>query len=107
MIAANELLDHARGRALIGDAGYDSNDFRAAIRERGMFPVIASKPERPRKLPKRRALYAKRYFVERFFHSLKRFRAIATRYDKTAASFLSLIQICCSVLLLAETRDSP
>lgn len=67
-----------------------------------MFPVIASKPERRRKLPKRRALFAKRYFVERFFHNLKRFRAVATRYDKTARSFLSLIHICCALLWLAE-----
>jgi transposase len=101
MIAAPELLAHASGRALIGDTGYDSNEFRAAIRERGMFPVIASKPERPRVLPKRRALYAKRYEVERFFHRLKRFRAIASRYEKTAESFLSLVQICCAVLWLA------
>ena len=30
MIAAHELLEHARGNALIGDTGYDSNDFRAS-----------------------------------------------------------------------------
>lgn len=102
MIAARELLDHARGRALIGDTAYDSNDFRAAIRDRGMFPVIASKPERHRKLPKRRQLYAKRYLVECFFHKLKRFKAAATRYDKTSSCFLSLLHVCCSVIWLAE-----
>lgn len=101
MIAAPELLQHARGRALIGDAGYDSDEFRAAIRERGMYPVIASNPTRKRKLPKRRSLYRKRFNVELFFHRLKRFRAIATRYDKTAASFLSLVHVCCSVICLA------
>ena len=101
MIAAPELLAHASGRALIGDTGYDSNEFRAAIRERGMFPVISSKPERKRKLPKRRALYAKRYLVELCFHGMKRFRAVATRYDKTAASFLSLLHVCSSVLWLS------
>src|SRR4051812_42764697 len=31
-----------------------------------------------------RNLYRQRYLVEVFFHHLKRFRAIATRYDKTA-----------------------
>ena len=102
MIKARELLEHARGRALIGDTGYDSTDFRAAIRKRGLIPVINSKPERPRKLPKRRALYAKRYLVEVFFHSLKRFRAVATRYDKTATSFLALVHVCCAVLWLTE-----
>jgi len=100
MMAALELLANARGKALIGDSGYDSNAFRASIRERGMFPVINSRPERPRALPKRRTLYAKRYLVEVFFHGLKRFRAVATRYDKTCQSFLSLIHLCSAILWL-------
>ena len=84
MMMADELLTQAQGHAVIADAGYDSNRFRAAVRSKGMKAVIGSKPERPRKLPKLRDLYAKRYLVERFFHELKRFRAIATRYEKTA-----------------------
>ena len=44
MIAADELLAHAQGKALIGDTGYDSNRFRQAVRDRGMKPVINSKP---------------------------------------------------------------
>ena len=48
MIAARELLDYARGKALIGDTGYDSNDLRAEIRHRDIKPVIHSKPERNR-----------------------------------------------------------
>ena len=45
MIAAPELLDHARGAALIGDTGYDSNEFRAELKARGIQAVISSKPE--------------------------------------------------------------
>lgn len=97
---ADELLARAHGAALIADAGYDSNRFRAAVRERGMKAVIGSKPERPRRLPKSRNLYAKRYLVERFFHQLKRFRAIATRYEKTARNYLALVQVACSRLWL-------
>ena len=100
MIAATELLAHARGRALIGDTGYDSNDFRAAVRRRGMKPVINSKPERHRKLPVVRALYRQRYLVEVFFHNLKRFRAVATRYEKTARNYLALTQVACAWLWL-------
>ena len=40
MIAADELLAHARGKALIGDTGYDSNRFLRAVRDKGMRPVI-------------------------------------------------------------------
>ena len=100
MIAADELLAHARGKALIGDAGYDSNRLRQAVRDRGMKPVINSKPDRPRKLPVVRKLYAKRFLVEVFFHNLKRFRAIATRYEKTARNYLALAHLACARLWL-------
>ena len=100
MIAADELLAHAQGKALIGDTGYDSNRFRQAVRERGMKPVINSKPERRRKLPASRKLYSKRFLIEIFFHNLKRFRAIATRYEKTARNYLALVQLACARLWL-------
>jgi transposase len=100
MVAAQELLAHARGRALIGDTGYDSNAFLAAVRARGMRPVIHSKPERKKKHRLVRALYSQRYLVELFFHSLKRFRAIATRYEKTARNYLALVQVACARLWL-------
>jgi transposase len=100
MIVAFDLLEHARGKALIGDSGYDSNDFRQAVRDKGMKPVIGYYAKRPRKLPKNRALYAKRYLVECFFHRLKRFRAIATRFEKTAQNFLALTHLVCAALWL-------
>ena len=100
MVAADELLAHARGRALIGDTGYDSNRFIKAVRAKGMKPVIHSKPERKKKHRLARALYRRRYLVECFFHSLKRFRAIATRYEKTARNYLALVQLACASLWL-------
>jgi transposase len=100
MTAADELLEHARGKALIGDTGYDSNRYRAVVRKKGMKPVIHSKPERKRRLPLDRDLYAKRYLVECFFHDLKRYRGIATRYEKTARNFLALVQLVCARLWL-------
>ena len=100
MIAADELLAHARGKALIGDTGYDSNRYRQAIRKKGMRPVIHSKPERNRTLPVLRKLYRRRYLVEVFFHNLKRFRAIATRYEKSARNFLALTHLACAWLWL-------
>jgi transposase len=100
MMMADELLANARGKALIAGTGYDSYRFRQAVRDGGMKPVIGSKPERRRKLPKSRALYAKRYLIECFFHQLKRFRAIATRFEKTARNFLALTQVACASLWL-------
>jgi transposase len=82
MIKADELLANAPGKALIADAGYDSSRFRQAIRDRKKRVVIGSKPERARKLPLSRELFDMVYLVECFFHNLKRFRAIATRFKK-------------------------
>jgi transposase len=100
MIAANELLRHARGRVLIGDTGYDSNEFLDAIRLKGMRPVIHKRPERKERRRLDRKSYRKRYLVEVFFHNLKRFRAIATRYEKTARNYLALLQVACCLLWL-------
>jgi transposase len=100
MMAADELLEHARGKALIGDTGYDSNRFLEAVRAKGMKPVIHSKPERNVKHRLARKLYRRRYLVEVFFHNLKRFRAIATRYEKTARNYLALVQLACARLWL-------
>ena len=102
MIKAAELLDFARGDALIGDTGYDSNAFVNEVKARDLKPVIHSKPERKKKLRLDRKLYRKRYIVEVFFFNLKRFRAIATRYDKTAQNYLALIQLACAWLWLTE-----
>ena len=100
MIAAEELLEHARGRALIGDTGYDSTPFLKAIGAKGMKPVIPSRPERPEKYRLVRSLYKRRYLVEIFVHNLKRFRAVATRYEKTARNYLALVQVACAWLWL-------
>jgi transposase len=101
MIAADELLEHARGKALIGDTGYDSNEFRRKIRARGMKPVICCHPTRRyRKTRLDRKLYRTRYRVECSFHSLKRFRAVATRYDKTRENYLAMVLVACISLWL-------
>ena len=65
-----------------------------------MRPVIHSKPERKKKHRLVRSLYRRRYLVEVFFHNLKRFRAIATRYEKTARNYLALVQVACVWLWL-------
>ncbi len=93
MTVARELLAHAQGKALIADAGYDSNDFLQAVRDHGLKPVICPNACRSFKPRINRRLYRRRYLVEIFFHNLKRFRAIATRYEKTARNFLALVQL--------------
>ncbi len=45
-------------------------------------------------------LYKARHRIENFFARLKQFRAIATRYDKTAINFLAAIHLAASVISL-------
>jgi len=97
MAAADELLEHARGRALIGDTGYDSDAFSRKIRSLGMKVVICCHPTRKRnRRHLDRRLYRTRYRVECFFHDLKRFRAVASRYDKSAQNYLGMVELACA-----------
>ena len=47
-----------------------------------------------------RDLYKERHLIENFFCKLKQFRAIATRYDKTAQNFLAAIYLAATVIWL-------
>ena len=47
-----------------------------------------------------RELYKTRHRIENFFARLKQFRAIATRYDKTARNFLGAIHLTAAVTWL-------
>lgn len=97
MTVASKLLLHAHGRALLGDSGYDSDDLVRQIRAKGMKVVIACNPTRKRKRRRLdRRLYRWRYLVECFFHTIKRCRAVATRYEKTARNYLAVLHVACA-----------
>ncbi len=68
---------------------------------RGKAVVIPSRAtnKQPRELD--RDLYKARHLVENFFARLKQYRAIATRYDKTACNFLGAIHLAASIVWLA------
>ena len=57
------------------------------------LPVIPPNPARKDPAPLDRELYRLRNRVERLVNKLKRYRAVATRYDKTAESFLALVHL--------------
>jgi len=97
---AEELIAHARGRVLIADTGYDADRIVAAVQARGMKPVIHCNPTRKRKRRLDRRLYRLRYRVELCIHRIKRFRAVATRYEKTARNYLALVQLVCAFVWL-------
>ena len=62
--------------------------------------VIPSKANRKKKRKLDRHLYGTRHLIENFFAKLKQYRAIATRYDKTARNFLAAVHMAASVIWL-------
>ena len=78
---------------LLADKGYDADSIRDEMRERAVQPVIPMRKSRKKRIGVDRALYRLRNLVERCFNKLKNARRVATRYDKTAESFLGFIDI--------------
>lgn len=92
--AAPEVLSLAPNMcALLADKGYDGDDLRVQIAERGAKPVIPNKSNRIRIHRFDKRAYRGRNVIERCFCRLKDFRRVATRYDKLAANFLSAVHI--------------
>ncbi len=87
------MLEEVDPEAFLADKAYDADDLIKALDARQITPVIPSKANRIVQRDTDFALYRERNLVERFFCKLKGFRAIATRYDKLASTFLGAIQL--------------
>ena len=90
--AAPLLIKNCSAEYLIADKGYDSNTIREAANERGISDQIPTRKTNSR--PNEHFdvdLYRLRHLVENFFCRIKRYRAIATRYDKLVRNFLSFV----------------
>lgn len=83
---------------LIADKGYDSDAIIDQANGQGMAAVIPPRKNRTTQRPYDEDLYKLRHLVENAFLHLKRWRGIATRYAKHAASFLAAVQIRCIAL---------
>ncbi|MEM9784792.1 MAG: IS5 family transposase [Pseudomonadota bacterium] len=80
-------------RVLIADKGYDSDAIRDGVEAAGGTPVIPARRTRKAPVAVDGFIYALRNRIERCINRLKNARRLATRYDKTAASYLGFIEI--------------
>ena len=87
--------------AVMGDKGYDANALIARITQMGAQAVIPPRRNRIEQRDFDHHLYKDRNLVERFFGRLKQFRRIATRYEKLARNFLSMLNLACTFIWLA------
>jgi transposase len=100
LTCAQPLLENADPDALIGDKAYDADPFVSILTERAITPVIPPKVNRKTQRLYDFALYCERNLVELFFNQFKHFRAVATRYDKLARTFLAGVQLAAAMILL-------
>jgi len=85
-------------QALLADKSYDAQE--RVLERAGVAIVIPPKANRIHQRSYDKELYTARHLIENFFAKLKQYRAIATRYDKRAVSFLAAIYLASSVILL-------
>jgi transposase len=97
---AQALAAEVEPDALIGDKGCDADSLIKALGVRRIKPVIPPKANRSVKRDCDYGLYAERNFIERFFNTLKHFRAIANRYEKTARNYLAGVHLACALTWL-------
>ncbi len=80
-------------RVLLADRGYDADRIRKSMSERDILTQIPMRKTRKMRVGVDHRLYRLRNMVERCFNKLKNARRVATRYDKTAESYLGFIDI--------------
>ena len=101
LVGADHLLPEMQADTLLADKAFDA-DKRVIqpLSAAGKTAVIP--PRSNRRAPRSfdRDLYKARHLIENFFAKLKQFRAIATRYDKTARNFLAAIHLVASAAWL-------
>jgi len=101
LLGADALLPHMTADLLIADKAFDA-DARVIrpLASAGKAAVIP--PRKNRRSPRDfdHDLYKARHLVENFFCKLKQFRAIATRYDKTARNFLASVHLAAATIWL-------
>ncbi|MGH6827244.1 IS5 family transposase [Methyloceanibacter sp.] len=98
---ADALLPQMQADTLLADKAFDAD-------ERVIEPLLAAgkrfviPPRRNRKVQRLydKEMYKARHLMENFYCKLKQYRAIATRYDKTARNFLAGIHLAAAVIWL-------
>jgi transposase len=103
-VAESIIKEHARGKSFVADTGYDSNAIRRAVQRKRMKAVICPHPGRTKRPRFDKRIYRIRYLVEVFFHHVKRFRALATRFEKTARNYLALLQLAATMVWLRDVE---
>ena len=99
---ALKLLDAVpKADYFICDKAYDSEKIRNYARSKSIKPIIPRRKNSSKANPDFDSyLYRLRHLVENIFARLKHFRGIATRFEKLARNFKSVVYIACLCMWL-------
>jgi transposase len=98
---ADRLLPVLEAPIVLADKGYDADErVLQPLAQAGKTAVIPPKANRKLQRAYDQDLYQARHRIENFFCKLKQFRAIATRYDKTARNFLAAVHLAAATIWL-------
>jgi transposase len=94
------LLSRIRHAYVCGDRAYDARALREQLQRQRCRVVIPSNPTRRVQRRYNKRLYKRRHRVENFFQRIKRYRRIATRYEKLAANFFAMVCFAATLIWL-------
>ena len=98
---ADALLPQMQADTLVADKAFDADErVIEPLRAAGKNLVIPPKSNRKNQRTFDKEIYKARHLIENFYCKLKQYRAIATRYDKTARNFLAAIHLAAAVIWL-------
>ena len=97
---AKPLIKNIRDAAILGDKGYDSDDFRNTIKHQNCKPIIPGKSNRIITVEYDEELYKARHLIENFFAKIKNFRRIFSRFDKSMQNYASFVAFAGAILWL-------
>ena len=98
---ADALLQDMAADTLLADKAFDADErVIEPLRAAGKNLVIPPKSNRKDQRTFDKEMYKARHLIENFYCKLKQYRAIATRYDKTARNFLAAIHLAAAVIWL-------
>ena len=101
LVGADKVLPNMQADMLLADKAFDAD--KRVIKPlvaAGKAAVIPPKANRTQPRNFDRHIYKARHLIENFFAKLKQYRAIATRYDKTARNFLAAVYMAAAVVWL-------
>jgi transposase len=86
------LIANSAANKKVADKAYDSDAFIAAIELQNAEAVIPPRGNRTEDRSRDQETYKQRPVVERFINVIKQRRRVAPRYEKTARTFLGVVQ---------------